>query len=426
MTKHLRKETRARELALQALYQRDLLKSRTPEELRAFCYERADDREVAQMAMEMVRGCLEHRSLLDQIIRQTAENWELERMATSDRNILRLGVYELLFRPDTPPKVAINEAIELGKRYITENSPTFINGVLDRIYNTRVNGRLRPDPMARADLHVHSNASDGSDAPHELPALAAEAGLAAIALTDHDTVEGVSKARAVAGEHDVHVIAGVELSAYADVPPEEEDIEIHIAGLFVDPANPHLIGKLDELLQARQERVREMAEKLAEEDVEINAEQIIEDAGAMVGRVHVARQMVERGYCSKSTQAFDRYLSVGCPAYVPKVKISPAEAIELVHSAGGCAVLCHPGRVPDLEERLARMVDDGLDAIEVHYPNHGAEVEKRLMDLARTHELMISGGSDYHGAHKPHINLGQETVSFVELHLLQQKALALV
>jgi transcription antitermination factor NusB len=425
MAKQLRKETQARELALQALYQQDLLKSRTVEELRSFCSGRADT-EVAQMAMGFVRGCLEHRRLLDQIIRQTAENWELERMAASDRNILRLGVYELLFRPQTPPKVAMNEAIELAKKYITENSPMFINGVLDRIYNTRVNGRLRPDPLARADLHVHSSASDGSDEPHELPRLAAKAGLAAIALTDHDTVEGVAAARAAASEHEVLLIAGVELSAYADVPRDAEDVEIHIVGLFVDPANPGLIKRLEELLKARQERAREMARKLKEVDVIIDAESIIERAGAMVGRVHVARQMVERGYCSQLTQAFDRYLSVGSPAYVPKVKISPAEAIDLVHSGGGCAVLCHPGRVPELDERLAQMVEEGLDAIEVHYPNHGPEVEKRLLDLARRHDLMVSGGSDYHGANKPHISLGQETVSFVELHLLRQQALALV
>ncbi len=141
----MRKETQARELALQALYQRDLVEGRSLEELRHYCMERGQP-QVAQLACELVEGCVERQPVLDGIIRRTARNWELDRMATSDRNILRLGVYELLYRPDTPPKVAMNEAIELAKKYSTQDSPTFVNGVLDRIYTMHRTQIIEADP----------------------------------------------------------------------------------------------------------------------------------------------------------------------------------------------------------------------------------------------------------------------------------------
>jgi transcription antitermination factor NusB len=136
-TCELRPQTLARELALKALYQHDLMSGRPLEELRQFCIENAQP-EVAALAFALVEGCLAKQQTLDDLIRRTAENWELERMAISDRNILRIGIYELLFREETPPKVAINEAIELAKKYSTENSPVFVNGLLDRIYTTQV------------------------------------------------------------------------------------------------------------------------------------------------------------------------------------------------------------------------------------------------------------------------------------------------
>jgi len=423
---YLRKETRARELTLQALYQHDLVEDRTLEQLLSFCARTAPD-DVMPLASRLLQGCIEHQSTLDKLIGRTAENWKLERMAVSDRNILRLAVYEVLFRPETPPKVAINEAIELAKRYSTENSPTFVNGVLDRIYSTHVVDRIQPDPEARADLHVHSTASDGSVPPSELPAMAARAGLAAMALTDHDTLEGVEAAAEAGRESSVIVVPGIEVTGYAAAPDGEDEVEIHILGLYVDVADKGLAGRLEEIRATRVERVRNIAARLRELGADVSADDILARAGGeSVGRVHVAQELVERGVCRDLTEAFDRYLARGNPAYVPKEHLTTAEAISLVHLAGGCAVLAHPGLLPHMEMYLPDLVEAGLDALEVHYPRHSANQEKELMDLAETYDLLVSGGSDFHGDAKPDISLGQETVSFIELHKLQQRALARV
>jgi transcription antitermination factor NusB len=442
----LRIETQAREAALKALYQHDLLGNRTMAELRSFCRELAEA-DVAELAMELVQGCVERQQVLDDVIRRTAEHWELERMAASDRNILRLGVYELLFRPGTPPKVAINEAIELAKKYSTENSPTFVNGVLDRIYNTAASApadqehasqasdrpasaatsvhRLKPeaDPQARADLHVHSTASDGSFRPEELPAMAVQAGLQAFALTDHDSVEGIAAALEAASAVGIEIVPGVELTGYEPSLAAEGDIEVHIAGLFVDFHDRALRRRLRQLRTRRLARMAQITEKLRELGVEIENERVLARAhGGAVGRVHVAQEMVERGHCRDIAEAFGRYIGAGCPAYVPKEKLAPAEAVRLVKEAGGCAVLCHPGLIADVERYAEQMAAAGLEALEVHSPPHTPDDEKRLLDLARRLGLAVTGGSDFHGEARPEIRLGQETVSFVELAELRRRA----
>jgi len=430
----VRVQTLARELALQALYQRDLLGERPLEDLLAFCIEHGGP-EAAQMAADILKGCIEHGEALDELIRRTAENWDLERMATADRNVLRIGIYELLYCPQTPPKVAIDEAIELSKKYSTQNSPTFVNGILDRIYTTRVRpcrdeagraGAPAGDPMARCDLHVHSTASDGSVDPADLPALAARAGLAAIALTDHDSVEGVAAAREAAAAVGIEVVAGVELTGYAVEDERAGQVEVHVAGLFVDCTSPDLLGRLRSLRRARVARVERMSRKLSELGVPIEAQAVLARShGGAVGRVHVAQEMVARGYCPDIRAAFQEHIGEGCPAYVPKEEMTPEEAIELIHAAGGCSVLCHPGGAEGAEGRIEALAAAGLDALEVHCPSHGPEDEKRLMDLAEQHGLIVTGGSDFHGEAKPGIRIGQEVVSGVELDRVRTRAAAL-
>jgi transcription antitermination factor NusB len=447
-TDSLRIQTLARELALKALYQHDLLGGRPPDELREFCRENAG-REAAAMAIRIVEGCIEKHERLDEVITRTAENWKLDRMATSDRNILRIGVYELLYSPDTPPKVAINEAIELAKKYSTENSPTFVNGVLDRIYVTCVLAAAReegggapvpaaadgtpepayeqrgPDPMLRVDLHVHSTASDGSVDPADLPAMAARAGVCAFALTDHDSVDGVAAATEAAYDLDVEVVAGCELTAYG--PPREDGHrpELHLAGVFVDPESAALADALEELRAGRRRRVEQICAKLGEVGVAIAPEAVMEHAkGRSVGRVHVAQELIARGLCKDVPDAFDRYLGTDKPGYVPKREVEPAEAIALIHEAGGCAVLCHPvaGAGGNAETQTGVLAGAGLDALEVHYPAHSPEDEARLMEVAAEFDLLISGGSDFHGEAKPDIAIGCETVSAIELEALRQRA----
>jgi len=418
----MRLETQARELALIALYQRDLVTTRTLEELDEFVRTHADP-PVAALAMELVRGCVEHQATLDDIIRRTAEHWELERMPVSDRNILRLGAYELLLRPQTPPKVAINEAIELAKKYSTENSPTFVNGILDRIYTTHEQGN---SPAAgaerRADLHVHSTASDGSCSPERLPAMAAEAGLAALALTDHDTVDGVPAAQAAAPPAGIELVPGVELTGYGRTCAGAPPIEVHIAGLFIDPHQAALCNRLKALCAVRRERIRAICDRLRRLGIDLDAEAILRRApGSSVGRLHVAQELVQNGYCGDTSEAFERYIGVGKPAYVPKEKLTPAECIRLVKDAGGCAVLCHPGLTEGLEESIDGLVKSGLDAIEVYSPAHDETDRARFLRMARRYGLAVSGGSDFHGAGKPEVSLGQEGVSLGELDELRRR-----
>jgi len=416
----LRVQTQARELALKALYQRDLLGTESWQEPEAFCREYGSP-QTAPIALELVNGYLRHRRQVDELIRRTAENWELERMPTSDRNILRLGVYELLYRTQTPPKVAINEAIELAKRFSTEHSATFVNGVMDSIYNDCLGGENADGRRQLADLHVHSTASDGSVEPQLLPALAARAGLAAFALTDHDTVRGVAAAIAAAPAG-LEVIAGVELTGYGPAAGEGTDVEIHIGGLFIDHNDAELLEKLEHLQERRRSRMRQMGEKLRALGIEVDVERICQRvSGSAVGRVHLAEELVERGYCRDLSDAFERYLGEGGPAYVPKERLTPPQAIELVLAAGGCPVLCHPGLTGVSDDYVRGLAGSGLEAIEVHCPSHSPEDEKRFLDLARELDLAVTGGSDFHGEAKPDIHLGQEAVSIVELERLKRR-----
>jgi transcription antitermination factor NusB len=422
-------QTLARELALKALYQHDLLGGRSLEDLMAFCIEYGNH-EAAQESIEIVKGCIENAEALDDLIRRTAENWDLERMAATDRNVLRIGVFELLFRNQTPPKVAIDEAIELAKKYSTQNSPTFVNGILDGIYNTRVLGAAAGssappappgDAMARCDLHMHSTASDGSVDPAELPALAARAGLAAIALTDHDSVQGVAAAREAAQAVGIEVVPGVELTAYAG--EGEDRTELHMVGLFVDCTSPDLLARLRSLRRGRVTRLEKMVRALAALDMPVDTEAVLARShGGAVGRLHVAQEMVKRGYCADLREAFDLHIGEGRPAYVPREQMTPAEGIELIHAAGGCAVLSHPGLAQGIDGMIELLVEAGLDAIEVHCPAHTAEDEKRFMDLAQEHGLVVAGGSDFHGEARPDVRIGQETISGVELDQLRRRA----
>jgi transcription antitermination factor NusB len=420
-------QTLARELALRGLYQHDVLGGIPEPQRRALCRENAQA-DVAEVAVELIEGCIANQGTLDELISKTAENWELARMAVCDRNILRLGVYELLLRPQTPPKVAINEAIELAKKYSTENSAVFVNGVLDRIYADHVRGepgarRAKPDPQARADLHVHSTASDGSLQPQDLPALAAGAGLKAFALTDHDSVEGVSAAAEAAAGEGVEVVPGVELTAYAPSSSGLGDLEVHISGLFVDVEDAALLSRLRELRDARVERVRQMTAKLAELGLAVDSGAVLaRAAGGAVGRMHVAQEMVAQGHCTDLAEAFARYIGRGCAAYVPKQRMTPAQAIALIGQAGGCSVLCHPALSAEVEGLVEELRAQGLDALEVHSPAHTPQDEARLMDLARRQGLIVAGGSDFHGAAKPDVHIGQEAVSFVELEELRNLA----
>lgn len=246
--------------------------------------------------------------------------------------------------------------------------------------------------LSKVDLHVHSTASDGVLTPSEVVRLAAERGLDVIALTDHDTLNGVAEAQRAAADTELEVIAGVEISS------EGEWGDLHILGYYVSLES----GPLQEMMQAMQNarlgRARKMVERLGELGMPLEWEDVRALAGGeSVGRPHVARALLKRGYVVTLQDAFDRFLANGGPAYVPRLKLTPAEVIHAIIEAGGVASLAHPGYYWTALELLPEFVGYGLRGVEVHYPNHSPDEIKALLRLCRKHGLIATGGTDFHG-----------------------------
>jgi 3',5'-nucleoside bisphosphate phosphatase len=240
------------------------------------------------------------------------------------------------------------------------------------------------------DLHSHSTASDGSCAPADVVREAQRHGLAAIALTDHDTTEGLAEAVAEGQRIGVRVVPGVELSAV------EEELETHILGLHLSDIAP--IGdRLVALREMRRDRARKIVDLLNATGVRITFEAVLEQAaGAAIGRPHVARALIAEGWAVDARDAFDRYLAAGRPGYVGKERLTVTDAIALIHRAGGLAVMAHPAQ-SGTRERVEALVNQGLDGIEVKHPSHGNEDVLRLSALVDHFKLVPSGGSDWHG-----------------------------
>ena len=244
----------------------------------------------------------------------------------------------------------------------------------------------------KIDLHIHSTASDGSLPPAGVVDAARAGGLHIIALADHDTVAGVAPAQQAAYGF-LHVIPALELSTRHD------GTELHMLGYFVDLANPALVQYGERASTARALRMREMIERLAEVGVSIQFEEVLAAAGPRphsLGRPHLARAMAQRGYVTNVSDAFDRYIGDDCPAFVPTRLMSPAEAIELIHAAAGVAVWAHP-RADQLAADLHRFVDWGLDGVECYRPRVAHADAERMVALALSSGLLVTGGSDWHG-----------------------------
>lgn len=247
-----------------------------------------------------------------------------------------------------------------------------------------------PQP-AYVDLHAHSTASDGAKSPTELVEQAKRVALAAVALTDHDTVSGIAEARDAGDRLGVRLVPGVELSAV------EGDEETHVLGLHLADTR-ELERRLADLRVMRRTRAERIVARLNELGVRISFDDVLEHAGSgAIGRPHVARALIASGWAMDFRDAFDRYLANGRPAYVGKERLPINEAIEMIHCAGGIAVLAHPG-AGGTRARIETLVAQGLDGIEVLHPSHGAEDVARLGALADHFKLVRSGGSDWHGA----------------------------
>jgi predicted metal-dependent phosphoesterase TrpH len=244
---------------------------------------------------------------------------------------------------------------------------------------------------AFVDLHTHSTASDGTLPPERVIEAAESCGLAALALTDHDTIDGVRPAREAAERAGIRVIAGVELSAY------DQDHEVHLLALHLSQLGPRE-KRLTDLRVARHARAGRIVDRLNELGIALTLDEVlVQSNGGAVGRPHVARAMIARGVVGDFRDAFTRYLGAKGSAFVPKDKLSVQDAIAIAHEAGAIAIWAHPGD-GGRRERLEPLVAAGLDGVEVRHPSHSSEDMKRLQALTDFFGLVPSGGSDWHGA----------------------------
>ena len=264
------------------------------------------------------------------------------------------------------------------------------------------------------DLHVHSNNSDGTWSVEEMVGAAKEKGLSAVALTDHDTVEGIDLATAAGNSVGIDVIPGVELST------EVGEAEVHILGYFVDHMNAEFNGLLNRMRQGRSHRMVEMVNRLNSLGYEITLEEVEAKAeSGTIGRPHLARVLVDKGYLSSVEAAFDRLLGRGKPGYVPRTKLTPPQAIAAIKGAHGVAVLAHPGLI-EAQLSISDLVDAGLGGIEVYYPAHDCNAVNLWLQVAQHYRLIATGGSDYHGpGAKAHGTLGYPEVRYEVVEQLQ-------
>ena len=252
------------------------------------------------------------------------------------------------------------------------------------------------------DLHAHTAASDGTDAPSELIRFAASQGFQLIAVTDHDTADGLTEAIDAGRELGVGVIEGIEISSGGDA-------DIHVLGYGIRQREK-LNKALADMRAQREKRMEAMIIKLRGLGIDIALADVMSKAGSVVGRAHLARAMVESGYTGDIKEAFVKYLSPGRPGYVPREKLSAGEAIRLIRAAGGVAVLAHPGQDKEsdliIEARVKSAVKEGLYGLEAYHPSHSPGQCATYERLARKYSLSVTGGSDYHGQNK-HIALGE-------------------
>ncbi len=247
--------------------------------------------------------------------------------------------------------------------------------------------------MSQADLHIHSTASDGKYPPEEIVRKAVALGLTIIALTDHDSVDGVEPAlNAARAFPQLKVIPGVEIST------EDPAGDIHILGYFIDHTNTELGSCLETFRNSRQTRAQRMIDKLGDLGIHLDWQRVQELAGkGAIGRPHIAQAMLEKGYITSLREAFDKYLAHGGPAYVERFKFTPAEAVKLIQHADGLPVLAHPFTANDPEDLIVKLKAVGLVGIEAYYDGYTPDQVNYLVNLAQKHNLITSGGTDYHG-----------------------------
>ncbi|MBU1867055.1 MAG: PHP domain-containing protein [Candidatus Margulisbacteria bacterium] len=242
-----------------------------------------------------------------------------------------------------------------------------------------------------ADLHIHTNQSDGTFSPEETVKMAAAAGLKTISLTDHDNVDGLEEAQRVAALSGIELIPGIEMTT------ETAQAEVHILGYYLDHKNPELLEVLTRIQASRVERIYTIVEKLKSLGVEIEATEVFALSGEKSpGRPHVARALIKKGIVLNFREAFKRFLDFRAPAYVPHFKLTPNEAIKLIKGSGGIAVFAHQA-ISKADDLIPEMINSGLRGIEAYYLGHYADQVDYYVRLGKKNGLLLTGGSDFHG-----------------------------
>ena len=266
------------------------------------------------------------------------------------------------------------------------------------------------------DLHLHTTASDGRCTPRELVDLASQAGVEVIAVTDHDTTAALAEVHICADEHHMEAISGIEITAI------DEDRDLHVLGYFFDPRNEAMERFLASQRSVRIARVEAIGARLASVGLPIDVQSLVQQAsresGRSIGRPQIARAMVDAGHVNDTREAFDRWLGRGCPGFVPRIGSTPDAVIEIIHEAGGIASLAHPGKLR-LDSRVKPLTEAGLDALEAFHPDHDDALVARYVQLARAFNLLVTGGSDFHGDPAHGRTPGAVTLPFAEFERLR-------
>ncbi|MFA6320863.1 MAG: PHP domain-containing protein [Candidatus Omnitrophota bacterium] len=270
--------------------------------------------------------------------------------------------------------------------------------------------------MKYADLHIHTNFSDSTFTPEEVAACANNVGLSAVAICDHDCVDGIELCEKAASSFGIEVVPGIEFTV------EKEDAEIHILGFFIDYKAEWLIKKLKDMQESRINRIHAMVAKLNGAGIDVKAEDVFKLAGrGTVGRLHLAQAMIRTGKVKSFKDVFNKYIGFQKPCYVSHVRFSPKETIEAILKAGGVPVLAHPG-IMNRDEYIPELIGYGLKGIEVYHTDHKASVVKRYEELAKEYGLLMTGGSDCHGMGKGRVLMGTIRVPYELVEKLKAAA----
>jgi 3',5'-nucleoside bisphosphate phosphatase len=369
-------------------------------------------------ARYLVEACLAELNNLDRLLTEALTEWSLNRLGAIERAVLRIATAEIIVLRDAPAGAVINDSVELARRYGEETSPGFVNAVLTQVTELPEVAEILSKPTSDqllVDLHTHSNCSDGRFSPAELVRAANQAGMVGMALTDHDDVSGVDDAMAAGRELGMEIVPGVELTCYIG------EAEIHVLGLFIDHKNESFLTALNDYREGRRRRVIEICSRLTKMGAELSPPDVYAQAGdGALGRPHIAAALVAAGHCSSIGAAFKKFIGNDSPACVPKVLLEPHQAVELIHEAGGLALLAHPGASRH-EEMLPEMIEAGIDGLEVRHSQHPETVAAHFERMANRRDMCVSGGSDYHSPEIEGRPLGKPMVPQTWLIQLRNK-----